>query len=129
MTGRAQRFRRCGLVTARRLDAPLTWKTAGQELHGQAGDWLVSSQAGGERTVADAQFRRTHEHLTGDVWRRTGEVEAVQVDEPTQVETLEGTVLAQPGNWILRADDGSRWPVADDVFRRSYLPVETEERA
>lgn len=129
MTDRAQRFRRCGVVTARRLDAPVTWETAGQELHGQAGDWLVTSEAGAERTVADAQFRRTHEHLTGNVWRRTGEVEAVRVEIPTRVDTLEGPVLAQAGEWLLRADDGSRWPVADDVFRRSYLPVDSEEPA
>lgn len=117
------RYRRSGRVTARRLDAPMTWAIDGQQLQAQAGDWLVSSAAGGTRTVADEQFRATHEHVSGDVWSRIGEVTAVRLDATTEIETLEGVVVASPGDWLLRTDDGARWPVPDEVFRRTYAPV------
>ncbi|MEN0072318.1 MAG: hypothetical protein AAGC63_15175, partial [Propionicimonas sp.] len=56
-----QRFDRVGTVTASRLTAPHSWRTAtGERLVGAPGDWLVTDEAGGTRTVTDASFRATH---------------------------------------------------------------------
>jgi len=107
----------------------MTWSIEGQELVGRLGDWLVISDEGGMRTIADRQFRRTHEHVSGDVWRRTGEVVAFRVDVPTRIATLEGMVTAHRGDWVLQADDGTEWPVADQVFRRSYVALEDGPRS
>lgn len=117
-------FRRVGVVTARRLDENLSWFTQhGDLLQGQAGDWVVESPDGGQRTVKDLEFRTLYEWIGGNRWRRTGTVSARQVSTQVSVSTLEGLARAEPGDWIVTAPDGSSWPVPDEVFQRSYEPV------
>lgn len=123
MTHKAASFVRVGKVRARRLTGAREWTTTnGDVLRGGPGDWLVTSQDGGLRTVKDPQFRDSYKHLRDDVWERTGQVTALQADARQSLETLEGTVSAQPGDWIVTAADGSTWVVPDVVFRRSYRP-------
>lgn len=117
-------FRRVGEVTARRLEQDLAWVTQrGDQLQGHAGDWVVESPDGGQRTVKDLEFRALYESIGGDRWRRTGTVSARQVSTQVSVSTLEGVARAEPGDWIVTAPDGSSWPVPDEVFRASYEPV------
>ena len=117
-------FRRVGEVTARRLEEDLAWVTQrGDRLQGHAGDWVVESLDGGQRTVKHEEFLTLYEPIGGDRWRRTGTVTAHQVSTPVTVSTLEGVARAEPGDWIVTAPDGSSWPVPDEVSRRSYEPV------
>ncbi len=119
-----RRFRRIGEVRAVVLDTPYEWTTTGGALlRGEAGDWLITSAEGGVRTARDAQFRATYEHVQGSVWRRIGSVIAWQTQSEVEVHTLEGTVTAHRGDWIVQADDGSTWPVTDPVFRASYEAI------
>jgi hypothetical protein len=115
------RYRRTGEVTARRLSRPLAWTTArGSVLRGQAGDWLVSSSDGGDRTVSDAAFHASYEPVGDGRYRRTGEVSARRAPTREVVETSEGPATAEPGDWVVTADDGSSWPVPDRIFRATY---------
>jgi hypothetical protein len=108
-------------VTAQRLAVPRTWRAgSGDELVGEAGDWLVTDQEGGERTVRDEVFRRLHRHLDGDRWVRVGSVRARRVGAAEEVRSLEGVVTAHPGDWVLTDDEGGSWPVSDDYFRSAY---------
>lgn len=117
-------FRRVGEVTARRLHDDHAWVTSrGDQLHGRAGDWVVESSDGGKRTVQHEEFLALYEPITGDRWRRIGTVMARQVDVTLTVSTLEGPATAEPGDWIVTGQDGSSWPVPNEVFRRSYEPV------
>lgn len=117
-------FRRVGEVTARRLEEDLAWVTKhGDELQGHAGDWVVESPDGGQRTVKDQEFRTLYEPLSDGRWRRTGTVMARQVSTQVSVSTLEGVARAEPGDWIVTSPDGNSWPVPDEVFQRSYEPV------
>jgi hypothetical protein len=41
------------------------------------------------------------------------------------LETLEGTLAIHVGDWIATGLSGEHWPIADDIFRKTYqsLPV------
>lgn len=40
------------------------------------------------------------------------------------IETLEGTMEARPGDWIVRGIAGEFYPVKPDIFATIYEPVE-----
>lgn len=39
------------------------------------------------------------------------------------VPTLEGTMHATPGQWIIRGTEGEYYPCKDSVFQRKYSPA------
>lgn len=51
----------------------------------------------------------------GDVEPREG--------EPILIETLEGNMTAQPGDWIIRGVAGELYPCKPDIFDATYEPV------
>ncbi len=57
-------------------------------------------------------------------------IHAARVTEQQAIETLEGTMTANPGDWIIAGVKGERYPVKDDIFRATYEPAEIDaERA
>lgn len=46
--------------------------------------------------------------------RRTGVEETI--------ETLEGVMTANPGDWIITGIKGEKYPCKDDIFRATYEP-------
>lgn len=40
------------------------------------------------------------------------------------IETLEGTMIADPGDWIIRGVKGEVYPCKPDIFEATYEPVE-----
>lgn len=61
------------------------------------------------------------------VRKKPVEVEAWQTDETAYIETLEGTMEARPGDWIIRGIRGELYPCKPDVFENTYEIVEEEE--
>ena len=117
----AARFERVGSVRASPLTEPLAWTNhAGEQMHGFAGDWRVIDDAGNLRTVSDPEFQASHEPMGDGRWRRVGTYLAWQVSEAVVVRTKEGRVTARPGDWVVEAPTGERWPVRDEQFRWSY---------
>jgi len=58
----------------------------------------------------------------GDLFRtidEDGQVEHSQIDIPT----LEGTMTAQVGDWIIRGIKGEHYPCKADIFAATYEPV------
>lgn len=51
-------------------------------------------------------------------------VEAYQTDIEEEIETLEGTMTASPGDWIVKGIKGERYPVKPDIFIKTYEPIE-----
>lgn len=45
-------------------------------------------------------------------------------DQPWGVATLEGFMVANPGDWIITGVKGERYPCKDDIFRATYEPAE-----
>ncbi len=117
-------YQRVGQVQATRLGEPMAWRSGGgAELTGAAGDWLVTDESGGRRTVTDRSFRASHGHLEADLWSRTGYVEARPVVPGEIVETQEGAEVAGSSGWVLRDGDDNQWIVGDEHFRAGYRPA------
>lgn len=41
------------------------------------------------------------------------------------IPTLEGTMRANAGDWIIRGIKGELYPCRDDIFRQTYEPIDT----
>lgn len=55
---------------------------------------------------------------------RPGDTNVLIRPEHIAVDTLEGTMRANAGDWVIRGVQGEFYPCRDDVFRQSYEPVE-----
>lgn len=119
------RLRRRGEVRAVRRDEGWEWTAGdGTVLHGQPGDWEVTGDDGGTRSVAASIFERTHEPLGGDRWRRVGEVRGRRARPGEVVHTLEGDLTARAGQWVLHGVAGEEWLVSGEHLEESYDRVE-----
>lgn len=45
---------------------------------------------------------------------------AYQTSKPLDIKTLEGTMHANVGDWIITGVDGEQWPVKKDIFEQTY---------
>ena len=52
------------------------------------------------------------------------EIEAYQTDEEVYIETLEGVMKADKGDWIIKGVKGELYPCKPDVFEITYEKVE-----
>lgn len=57
--------------------------------------------------------------------KRPVEIEAVRLTERVVIETLEGTMVGEPGDWQITGVDGEQYPCKDHIFRQTYEPVDT----
>ena len=44
-------------------------------------------------------------------------------NEPLIIHTLEGKMIAMPGDWIITGVQGEQYPCKPDIFERTYEPV------
>ncbi|UQD52345.1 hypothetical protein C0971_10215 [Bacillus methanolicus] len=51
-------------------------------------------------------------------------VEAYQVFTEKKIKTLEGTMIASPGDWIVKGVHGEEYPVKPDIFEKTYKPLD-----
>ena len=54
-------------------------------------------------------------------------IEAHQTSEHMDIKTLEGTMHAEPGDWIITGVNGEQYPCKPDIFQKTYEPVEKQE--
>lgn len=52
------------------------------------------------------------------------EIEAYQTDEEVYIETLEGVMKADKGDWIIKGVKGELYPCKPDVFKMTYEKAE-----
>lgn len=50
-------------------------------------------------------------------------IEAYQTDVEMEIETLEGTMKADKGDWIIKGVKGELYPCKPDVFAMTYEKV------
>ena len=50
-------------------------------------------------------------------------IEAVQTEVEVQIKTLEGTMTANPGDWIITGVKGEKYPCKPDIFTATYEAV------
>lgn len=74
--------------------------------------------------VARALARET------DTLRASVRDESFQRDRPRVlvIETLEGAMRAEPGDWIIKGVKGEFYPCKPDIFEASYAAVDADER-
>lgn len=51
-------------------------------------------------------------------------ISAVQIREHFVVETLEGTMVGEPGGWLVRGVEGEYYPITAGIFTATYEEVE-----
>lgn len=47
-------------------------------------------------------------------------IQVVQINEPFEVETLEGLMKGKAGDWLVVGVNGEMYPIADDIFKKTY---------
>lgn len=47
-------------------------------------------------------------------------VQAYQTTKPVDIETLEGTMHANIGDWIVTGTNNEKWPVKKEIFEKTY---------
>lgn len=52
------------------------------------------------------------------------EIEAIRLTERLEIKTLEGTMVGEPGDWLITGVKGEQYPCKDDIFRATYVPSE-----
>lgn len=50
-------------------------------------------------------------------------ITAWQTQEPMVIETLEGSMKANTGDWIITGVNGEKYPCKPDIFEKTYEPV------
>ena len=72
----------------------------------------------------------TSQRLAINMWMEGGEYvnPVVQTRDvgPMFIQTLEGEMTAKPGAWIIKGVNGEFYPCEDDIFRKTYDPIDTE---
>jgi len=53
-------------------------------------------------------------------------IEAIQLTERIEIQTLEGVMVGDPGDWLITGVKGEKYPCKDDIFRATYEPAELE---
>lgn len=53
-------------------------------------------------------------------------VDAYQTDKELEIETLEGTMHASIGDYIITGVNGEKYPCKPDIFEKTYEKVEEE---
>ena len=50
-------------------------------------------------------------------------IDAYQCEEGMTIQTLEGDMTAEPGDWIITGVKGERYPCKPDIFAETYEPA------
>lgn len=54
-------------------------------------------------------------------------VEAYQTDKPMDIQTLEGVMHANTGDWIIIGVEGEMWPVKKEIFEKTYRIISEKQ--
>jgi len=50
-------------------------------------------------------------------------VRCIQINEPFEVETLEGVMKGQPGDWLMVGIHGEMYPISNEIFGKTYTII------
>lgn len=51
-------------------------------------------------------------------------IEAYKTDKKLVIHTLEGGMVASPGDYVITGVNGEKYPCKPDIFEKTYEPVE-----
>ena len=91
---------------------------------GHAGDWLITGVRGERYPCSPDVFNRTYEHVSGKRFRKLPViVDALQLTRRVSIETGQGVLVGEPGDWLISGMDGSQYPCGAGIFEETYEPV------
>lgn len=82
-----------------------------------------------ERFACRLEQLRKEKKTSGRYRKRPVIVEAAQTPVKCEIETLEGTMIADAGDWIIIGVKGERYPCKPDIFAATYEPVDEPSEA
>lgn len=47
-------------------------------------------------------------------------IKCIQMNEPFEVVTIEGTMKGQSGDWLMIGVNGEMYPCANEIFKKTY---------
>ena len=47
-------------------------------------------------------------------------VRCIQINEPFEVQTLEGVMKGRPGDWLMVGIHGEMYPISKEIFEKTY---------
>ncbi len=47
-------------------------------------------------------------------------IDCFRMNEPFEVETMEGLMSGKKGDWLIKGVNGELYPCADEIFRKTY---------
>jgi hypothetical protein len=100
-----------GTVTANQRSGTPRTLPEDQKVTDGPPDWHMPGDVGEPETTTDSESTASHEPADDERPRRAGTFRAWQVTEETVIRSREGKTTANPGDWIVDAADGARWPV------------------
>jgi hypothetical protein len=53
-------------------------------------------------------------------------IEAVRLTRAVSVNTLEGTVDGEPGDWLITGIEGEQYPCKHGIFMKTYEPADED---
>ena len=102
-----------------------------------AGDAIVTGTCGEEWPIERDRFLAGYEPISptvrgqnGSYRKRPTVVQALRLDRPMRVSVgrQNDPLDAQPGDWLLRYEDGSNGVIQDSIFRETYEAAPGESR-
>ena len=112
------------VVEAVQLTETAIVKTLEGDIEDNSGDWLITGVTGEQYPCSDDTFAKSYEHIGGNSYRKLPvTVEAIPLADKTSVETDSGTLVGQPGDWLVSGVNGSQYPCDAKIFEETYEPV------
>jgi len=119
------------------------WFVGWTRLHDNKGDSNLFAHAldplAAAKSLCDTLAREAEEDALTDAGvtvsyrKKPVVVEAHQTQERMKIKTLEGTMVAEPGDWIITGVRGEQYPCKPDIFAETYelatAPTDTERVA
>lgn len=89
------------------------------------GAFYAVSEGNGSYGATQEQFERTHERLSATTWRKSAPVLAYPADGACRVDTYvadtrEASIVARPGDWIVRQAGGEVMVLSPEAFEERY---------
>jgi hypothetical protein len=141
-------YRKSTVTYAKQMDRRFSVRfDNGEVLRGKPGDYAcVSPDDGGKWIVARDIFKDTyapvkikpaqqtgiHARLLNSGFRPFGKNQvtwAKKVSKPIRLHTLEGDIIAQPGDYLCIGSKGEPWPQKADRFEAHYKPLPLPARS
>ncbi len=80
----------------------------------EVAEWLIEQK----------EERQNKGHGNAKFRKKPVVIDAVRIDRKIQIITLEGTMTGEVGDWLITGVNGEKYPCKDDVFQKTYDPVE-----